>query len=104
MGRWTQWRHYRAARIWGSAEAIRCPDCGVVSRRLKPRRVPLGTSDVGMYAPYGESGGSRQGTAYDLGQVASKGSDSAAGKNYVVQYRCPACKTFFSARQAGLPE
>ena len=40
-----------------------------------------GRSARRIYATGGESlGSSRQGTAYDLGQVASKGSDRAGGK------------------------
>jgi len=105
MGRWTLWRRDRAARSKGTANGIRCPDCGTVTRGLKPRRARLGTS-------ISPSGGGILGGADPSDPLFSNpteyersraDSEQAGGGGSVLFYRCPACKSFFSATQAGLP-
>jgi hypothetical protein len=104
MGRWTEWRRDRAARSQNASKAIRCPDCGTVTEGLKARRVRLGTiqGPVGVPGPVGPDSRSSQGAIHDAGQGAAATSQAGAMK-FALFYRCPACKSFFSARQAGLP-
>jgi hypothetical protein len=106
MGRWKRWRLDRAIRSGAGfvPPRLRCPDCGVVSAGLKPKRVRLGTtlSPTGGGVLTGESG---VGMYEDRGHLHRARSDSerlAAGGKYVFFYRCPACKSFFPASQAGL--
>jgi uncharacterized protein with PIN domain len=101
MGRWTLWRRGRAAE--GTEDAVRCPDCGVRTAGLKPKRVRIGTGaspkDLSGLLESGQSG--QPGKPYQEAL-----SDSVAHREsgkYVLFYRCPACKSFFSATQAGSP-